>query len=234
MDRGALALQVNEGRAKLVHLPDPPASETVLSRKVDVTLGGDGGATVDWHAEVTGAYAAEYRQRYHSEVSRKQRLTEDLGADLGGLAITSLEAPSLDDVEQPVSLHVRAAAREFGQKTGNQVSLSVGPREHLVRDLAPLSQRRLDVRLPFRSRAESEWTVRLPTATRIVRAPDTADVRGQFGSVTVQVEQLPGAVHVKTVITLERSRIGAVEYPAFRAWCESADRALGQRLVLSK
>jgi cellulose synthase operon protein C len=234
MDRGALALQVNEGNAKLTHLPDPPASETVASRNVDVTLGGDGSALIDWHAEVTGAYAAGYRQRYHSQVSRKQRLAEDLGADLGGLEIQSLDAPGLDDVEHPVSIHVRAKALEFGRKNGSQLSLPVGPSEHLVRDFAPLSQRQLDVRLPFRSRTESEWTVHLPSAMQVVRAPDDTDVRGPFGTATLHVERTPGSVRVRTVVTLDRSRVGASEYPAFRAWCESADRSLGQHIVISK
>ena len=38
MDRAALALQVNEGHPKLVHLPDPPASESVTTKKVEATL----------------------------------------------------------------------------------------------------------------------------------------------------------------------------------------------------
>jgi hypothetical protein len=67
-----------------------------------------------------------------------------------------------------------------------------------------------------------------------VRAPDAADVRGPFGTAEVHVEQVPGRIHVRTVVTLDRSRIAASEYAAFRAWCESADRALGQRVVISK
>jgi hypothetical protein len=32
---------------------------------------------------------------------------------------------------------------------------------------------------------------------------------------------------------MTKTRIGAGEYPAFRAWCEASDRALGQRLTYS-
>jgi hypothetical protein len=38
---------------------------------------------------------------------------------------------------------------------------------------------------------------------------------------------------VKTQVTMTKTRITAAEYPAFRAWCEEVDRALGQRLVVS-
>ena len=40
MDRAALALQVNEGHPKLVHLPDPPASASVTTKKIEATIGG--------------------------------------------------------------------------------------------------------------------------------------------------------------------------------------------------
>jgi hypothetical protein len=234
MDRGALALQINEGHAKLVHLPDPPSAESVTSRKVDVSLAADGTAQVDWRAEVTGASAGSYRQRYHSEVSRKPRLTEDLGGELGGLEIASLEAPNLDDVERPVSLHVRAKARQLARQEGDSMSLPAGPKEHMVRDFAPLSQRKLDLRLPFRSKVEADWTVRLPQTARVSRVPQAASSRSPFGSVTVAVEQTPAAIHVATAVTLDVSRVSAEDYPAFRAWCESVDRALGQRIVISK
>jgi tetratricopeptide (TPR) repeat protein len=234
MDRGALALQINEGHAKLVHLPDPPASETVLSRTVDVTLGESGVAQVDWKTSATGALASSFRVRYQAEVSRKQRLTEDLSSELGGLDILGVEAPGLDDIEQPAFVHVRAKAREMGRKDGDKVSLPAGSREHLVHDFAPLSQRKLDVKIPFRSKSETTWTVHLPPGTEVLRAPLPASVSSEFGTVTVTVENAAGSIQVKTVSTIDRSRISAKEYPAFLAWCESADRALGQRVVVSK
>jgi cellulose synthase operon protein C len=234
MDRGALALQVNEGHAKLVHLPDAPASESVLARKVDVTLGGDGVAQVDWKADVTGALASSFRARYHADASRKQRLAEDLAGELGGLDIATIDAPGLDDVEQPVSLHVRAKAREVGRKDGTTVSLPSGSKEHFVREFAPLSQRKLDVRIPFRSKTETEWTVHVAPGTQVTRAPLPARIESPFGSVVVTVENATSSVTVKTSVSLDRSRVAAKDYPAFRTFCENADRALGQRIVIGK
>ncbi|MGH7328644.1 MAG: DUF3857 domain-containing transglutaminase family protein, partial [Polyangiaceae bacterium] len=66
MDRGALALQVNEGKPKLVHLPDPPASENVMARSLDATLATDGTATLDWKSDIAGAEASSWRARYHA------------------------------------------------------------------------------------------------------------------------------------------------------------------------
>ncbi len=234
MDRSSLALQINEGHAKLVHLPDPPATESVTSRKVDVSLSADGAAQVDWSADVTGANAGFYRQRYHSEVSRKQRLTEDLGGELGGLEIASVDAPDLDEVEKPVSLHVHAKARQMARREGDTLSIPVGPKEHMVHDFAPLSQRKLDVRLPFRAKVETNWTVHLPQGARVLRSTQATSSTSPFGSVRVDVEAGPNTMSVATVVTLDVSRVAATDYPAFRAWCETVDRALGQRIVISK
>ena len=42
MDRGALALQINEGKPKLVHLPEPPPPTASSSKHVEATVGTDG------------------------------------------------------------------------------------------------------------------------------------------------------------------------------------------------
>jgi tetratricopeptide (TPR) repeat protein len=234
MDRGAFSLQINEGHAKLVHLPDAPASESVTSRKLEVIVAADGSAQIDALLTVTGANASGYRQRYHSDVSRKQRITEDLAGDFAGLEVTTVDAPDIDNVEEKVALHVRAKARNLTRKEGDSMSIPLGPREHMVHDFAPLSQRRLDIRLPAMTTTENDWTVRLPPGMHVNRVPQASDVRSPFGDVRVEVEQFSSTVHVKTTVRMDRSRISATEYPALRAWCEAADRSLGPRLVLSK
>ncbi len=234
MDRGALALQVNEGVPKLVHLPDPPASASVTTRKVDVTETADGSALIDWRLTVTGAAAGGYRQRYHVASARKERLAEDLSSELAGLAISQVDASNLNDVEQPVSLRVRARSQELARRERDTLSFPAGPRMHLVRNWAPLSERRLDVRLHSRATTVGDWTLHVPAGMHVVSAPLPADVRTPFGSVRVETESAGTTVHVVTTITLDQTRILAREYAAFRAFCEAGDRALDQRVIVSK
>ena len=203
MDRGALALQVNEGVPKLVHLPDPPASESVTTRKVDVTEAADGSALIDWRLTVTGAAAGGFRQRYHVASARKERLAEDLGSELAGLAISQVEASNLDDLEQPVSLHVRARSQELARRERDTLSIPAGPRTHLVRNWAPLSERRLDVRLHSRATTVGDWTLHLPPGLRVVSTPLPAEVRTPFGSVSVVTEAAGSTVHAVTTIALD-------------------------------
>jgi len=232
MDRGSLAIQINEGKPKLVHLPDPPATESTAVRKLEATVNADGTAQIDWRAEVTGVSAPTWRQRYWAEATRKQRVQEDLSGEFAGLELGAVDAANFEDIEGKVWLHAKAKVPQFGRKEGDRLSLPVGPNDHAVRDYASLSQRRLDVKLRAQSTDETDWTLRIPTGAKIVNAPVKAEGSSPFGSFRVDVDMSGATAHVKTTVTMTKTRIKASEYPAFRAFCESMDRALGQRLVL--
>jgi len=240
MDRGALALQVNEGHPKLVHLPDPPAPESTTTRHVDITESLDGSAQLDWRLSVTGAGAGGFRQRYHVQSSRKERLSEDLGGEFAGLSLTDIDANNLEDIDAPVSLHVHAHSPDLARHDGAALAFPAGPRPHLVRDLAPLSARHLDMRLHAMTTAVSDWVLHAPPGTHVVSAPTAATLDSPFGSVHVTIETSDGpprptdTVHVVTTVVLSQTRVLAKDYPEFRAFCEAGDRLLGQQLVVSK
>jgi tetratricopeptide (TPR) repeat protein len=233
MDRGALALQVNEGAVKLVHLPDPPASASVSTHKLDASLAADGGALLDWRVEVGGVAASEWRIRFHAEATRKRRMQEAIAAILPGSEVTAIDAGNMEDVEQKVTLRVRAKMSQFARTQGDSLSVPLGRKEHMVRDYAPLASRKLDVRLPAQWTEGEDWLVRLPPGARTKNAPAPARGSSPFGSYTVEVDSNAKALHVKTTVTLSRTHIPASEYPAFRAWCEEVDRALGQHATVT-
>jgi transglutaminase-like putative cysteine protease len=234
MDRGAMALQINEGKPKLVHLPDPPASESRTTRKLEAQVGADGSAQIDWQTEVTGVHASAWRARYHAETSRKQRVQEDLAGELPGLSVAGVEAGKLDDVEAPVTLRAKAKVPDLARKEDATFSVPAGPREYLVRELATQSQRKIDLRVGARTTQITEWTLKLPTGAKVSRTPKATQGTSPFGSFDVQVDSTGGTIKVKTTIVIDRARVTAAEYPAFRAFCETADRALGQRVVYGK
>jgi tetratricopeptide (TPR) repeat protein len=232
MDRGAIAMQVNQGQAgqvRLVRLPDPPASASVSTHKLEAALAADGGAQVDWKEGVSGVEASEWRVRFHAESTRKQRVQQMLGAMLPGSEVTTVESGDFEDVEQPVSVHIRAKVPQFARLEGDALSVPLGRREHMVRDFAPLSTRRQDVRMYAQWTEEDDWTVRLPAGAKVRNAPSPASGTSPFGAFAVEVTSEAGSLHVKTTVTLTKTRVVAADYPAFRAWCEQVDRALGQR-----
>jgi tetratricopeptide (TPR) repeat protein len=233
MDRGALALQINEGNAKLVHLPDPPPGASISEHTVDAALATDGSAVIDWRADVTGFEAAEWRVRFHAQSTRTQRAQQMMAGLLPGSEVTSVESGDLEDLEQGVKMRVRGRVPQFARTEGDVLTVPLGRREHMVRDYAPLAARKLDVRMYAQWTQVDEWTVHLPAGARLKSVPVTTSDAGPFGSYAMDVTSDARSVHVKTTVTLSQTRISAGQYPAFRAWCEKVDRALGQRATVA-
>jgi len=232
MDRGAMALEVDEGSVHLVHLPDPPASESVDAHTIEATVGRDGAAQVDWHADVSGVQAAEWRVRFHADATRKQRVQQMLAAILPGSEVAAVEAGDLEDVEQQVKMRVRGRVPQFAVPDGDTMTIPLGRREHMVRNFASLASRKLDVRLLAQFTEQDDWTVRLPAGAKIRSLPSSARSSGPFGSYELDVEAARNVLRARTIVTLRKTRVPAAEYAAFRSWCEEVDRALGQRAIV--
>jgi hypothetical protein len=238
MDRGAVALQINEGKPKLVRLPQPPAEDTSVRRKIDVTLAADGTAQVGVDAQVSGAYAPDWRVRYMAEGTRRDRAARDLSSEFGTMELLAgkpgLEMNDLEDIEQPVRLRAKGKTQSFARREGDVFSLPSAPVQDLAADYASLSSRKLDLLLPALSTREDEWVVRLPAGMKVIRAPLALQKDTPFGKFEIAVEQGPGRVTVKSSLALKKARITPAEYAEWRLFCEAVDRAFGQRIVVSK
>jgi tetratricopeptide (TPR) repeat protein len=239
MDRGAVGLQINEGHAKLVHLPQPPAEASVTRRKLDLTLAPDGSAQFALDVTVSGAYAPEWRQRYLSDGFRRERAQRDLAGELGAFELTpgkaGLELSDLDDEEQPVRLRARGKAQAFARRDGESLVVSAGPTHKLVADYASLSNRRLDVDLHALTQRDDEWTIHLPPGMKIIRSTVPAQLDSPFGRFTISFEDAgPGKVVVRSSLAFKKARVTPAEYPAWRTFCEAVDRAFGQSFVVSR
>jgi tetratricopeptide (TPR) repeat protein len=233
MDRGAMALQINEGVAKFVRLPNPPAVASVSTHRIDASLSTDGAAQLDWRVEVSGVSAPEWRVRFHAAATRNQRMQQAIDAILPGSEVTGVEAGNLEDVEQKVSLRVRGRAPQFARLEGDAFAVPLGRKEHMIRDYAPLANRKLDVRLSAQWTEEDDWTVHLPPLAKVRTAPASARGTSPFGSYALDVESTGNVLRVRTTVSLVKTRIAVAEYPAFRAWCEEVDRVLGLRATVT-
>jgi hypothetical protein len=152
---------------------------------------------------------------------------------LPGSEVTALETSNLEDVEQKVTVHVRGQVPEFARSDRDVLSVPLGRKEHMVRDYAPLSERKLDVRLFAQWTQVDDWSVRLPPGAKVKSSPSPASGSSPFGSYTLESDVNGAVLHARTTVTLAKTRITASEYPAFRAWCEEVDRQLGQRATVT-
>jgi tetratricopeptide (TPR) repeat protein len=235
MDRGAFALQINEGHPKLVHLPMAPADASEARRKIDVQLAADGSAQVGVDAEVSGVFAVDWRQRYWAEGTRRERATRDLASDFGPIELAGkVDLAEIEDVEQPVHFKARGRAASFARKEGDTLSVAAGPALRLSAQYASLSTRKLEVVLQALTKRDEEWTVHVPAGMKVVASPVPQQVDSPFGTFSIAVEQTAGKVVVKSRLALKKSRIAPADYAGFRDFCEAVDRAFGQRVVVGK
>jgi hypothetical protein len=236
-DRGALALVVEEsGKGKLLHLPDPDADATRRTRRIEATLSPDGVAQLDVKVETSGALAAESRQRYHAKATRRERLARDLSGEFAGFELSpgnaGLEMNDLEDIEQPVKTHAKGRAASMGRHDGNELTIPIGPTGRLVPAYASLSSRKQDIRMHVRSTLEDELIVHLPPSLKVKTLPEPVTEKSPLGRLSVSAEANGNTVTVKTRVAFDKTRITPKEYGEWRAFCEAADRAFAQRLVV--
>lgn len=238
MDRGAIGLQVNEGKPKYVKLPDPPPELSVSKRHVDVTLALDGSATIATDLQVTGAYAPDWRRRYLAEGTRRERATQDLAGDFGPMEVapgrTGVDATNIDDVEQPVRLRVKGKATSFARREDDTLSVPANIAPRLVAELAPSSKRMLDVVIGALTTRDEEWVVKVPAGAKLQKVPAPQKIDSPFGHFELSSEQVPGKVTVRTSLSFKKVRVTPAEYAQFRTFCEAVDRAFNQRIVVGK
>ena len=238
MDRNAFALQINEGKAKLVRLPQPGVDASSLKRQVEVTLAADGSAQLSSDTTVTGVFAPEWRMRYLAEGTRRDRLTRDLASDFGPVELAtgkgSLDTSDMDNEEEAVHVKAKAKASAFARKEGDTLSAPAGPLRHLAASLASQSGRTQDIVVGPLNTHEETWSIKLPAGTKATRVPLPLSMDTPYGSFAIKVEDAGGKVTVKSTLTFKKARILPGEYQGWRAFCEAVDRAFGQRVVVGK
>jgi tetratricopeptide (TPR) repeat protein/transglutaminase-like putative cysteine protease len=237
MDAGGLALLVNKGDSKLVHLPELDPKKNVGRRTITAAVSANGDAKLDLAYETTGANASDWRRRYHAESTRRDRINSDLGREFPGFEIQAgnagITASDLENLEQPVKLEVKGTARGFARKEGGSLSMAVTPSVRLTSTYASLSSRTQDVRIVSFSTVDDTFVIKLPAGKKLESAPPDAKGSSPFGSYSVEVEKTPAQVTVKSRVELRTGRVTPQQYPAFKKFCEDVDRALGGRLVVS-
>jgi hypothetical protein len=133
-----------------------------------------------------------------------------------------------------VHLKVRGKSPGLVRRDGTTLSVPVGPAMRLTAEFASLSTRTQDLVLPALTSREEEWTIKLPAGTKVTREPSPMNVDGPFGTVAVSFESSAGKLVVKSSLSFKKPRIKPAEYAAWRTFCETVDRAFGQRVLVNK
>lgn len=236
LDLGALGLQVNDGKAKLVNVPFPPPDKNFIEREIHARVAKSGESKLTLDYRTAGYTAAELRRQYHAESVRRERINHDIGGELPGFVIApgaqGLTTSNLDDATEPVHIHLEGSAPSYARRESSTLSLAVTNSYRLTPSYASLSQRRQDVRLLAPAELRDIFVVELPPGAKIVSQPETTKLDGPFGWVTIDVKKEGDRVTVTSRIGLRAERVAPADYPAFKRFCEDGDRALSARLVV--
>jgi len=236
MDIGALGLLVNEGNTEITHVPNVAPEKNFVRREVKAQISKGGEAKLEFDYETGGFNAPQWRSQYQSEATRDERINNDLGREFPGFEIAAgnqgIVTSDLSRVEEPVKIKVRGSAPSFARHEGNQLSMAVTNSFRLTPNYASLSQRRHDVRLLAFSTLEDRYSIKLPVGSKVVSAPSNVTQDGPFGSYFVKVQTDHDQVTVESRLIVKVDRVTPKDYPAWKSFCEAADRALSPRLVI--
>jgi hypothetical protein len=234
LDRAALALRISAGAGVLTRLPDPSETESVIDRTLSVELSADGALRFSARLSNRGVFASEWRQRYHSDSTRRDRVAEDLSGMLGPVRLDAgragLEASDLDAIEQPVTIAAQGTGKAGAEAGGWVIPLGSG--FEMVARFATRPTRTEDVLVGPRRQLVQRFTVKLPAGTSLRSGPRPVRLDTPFGRFRLELAQQGDEITVLTELTLTRSRIAVADYSAWRQLCQQIDAVGEPRLLV--
>lgn len=234
MDQRALGLIVKDGAAELVRLPTIAPDKNVVARTLKAVLQKNGRAQLEFAYQTTGNAAASYRNRYESKGTLKERLSEDMAAELPGFEINgdSIRTSDLSDIESPVEMSFLGVAPRFARLEGDLLNLGVTINSRLTADYASLSSRQHDVRIVGFSNRKQTVELTIPDGFSVQSAPTSVSKDTPFGRYRVDYKKEGNKITVESELFLKVDRVNPQDYVAFRRFSAEVDRAFEAPLVL--
>jgi len=233
-DQGVMVLQVGPRGARLAQTPVLPSARNRAQRRWQVTMEADGSADVHEELTLTGQAAPEWREHYQTAGEREERYGKAFSARSPGARVLSVEMPGIEDRNRPVTILAHAAVPGLGERTaGDGLKLGLGTREvDLARTYARLSARRSALVLAYPWQHAEEIDYRFPAGFELTHVPASRRIDSPFGQFDLRVERLgPGEVRVTGTLDVQRDRVSAEEYPAFRRFLASVDSMMAEKIT---
>ncbi|MFY3746518.1 DUF3857 domain-containing protein [Anaeromyxobacter sp. Red801] len=231
-DRGATVLVVNpDGKPRFTTVPEALPEQNRGETRFDVALAADGSASVRGAWRVSGADAPTYRRAYLVEEQRRAQLEQSFNRSFPGVRVASVTASDLTRLEDDVTMQFTLEVPRFARPDGAGLRFSpFGATRGWGESWAALSSRRHD--LDLGSPSETVFTYRhtLPAGWRIAELPDGDAARSPYASFEVRYRRDGAALVAEARVRLEKGRIPARDYPAFRELTGRIDRAFARKV----
>jgi transglutaminase-like putative cysteine protease/Tfp pilus assembly protein PilF len=227
MDQGALALIVEDGgKTRWVTLPVDKPEQNIMRQTLVVDLSGEQ-PVVEATAYATGANAVYWRSVFEEVQRRSEALERELAATYPGAHVRQATFSPLRDLERPVELTYSFTGGQFVREAGaRRYIYPLGAPKDLLAAYAKQSKRDQDLvlRVPF----VNEMTVRykLPANAAFGALPRGSALTTPFGSFKLDYAMQGAELLVTSRYSIDRVRITAAEYPAFRQYVSEITAAL--------
>jgi cellulose synthase operon protein C len=237
-DQGVMVLRVSPTNVTLAETPVLPAAANRGARTWKVDVDGEGGARIAETLTLTGQAAPEWRSHYQTPGERQERFAKVWSGRYPGARVDKLEFEGIEDRNHPVTVRSEVQVPRIGEvRAGHELFLPVTARDaDFVRSYARLSRRRYELQIAYPWQHEETLTFRIPEGWRVTRQPAARHDHSGFGrfDLDVSLAEDGRSLQVRSLIQVDKNRISAEEYPAFRKFLGGIDGALGDRIVLGK
>jgi hypothetical protein len=245
-DQGVMVLRVGPRGSHLDQTPVLPAARNRAERRWEVALNADGSADVREKLTLTGQAAPEWREHYQTKGERSDRYGKALSARNPGAQLLSVDMPGIEDRNRPVTVLSHATIPGLAEQTADKaLRLTLGTHEvDLARTYARLSQRKSPLVLGYPWQHDEQIVYQFPPRFEVTHLPASRRIDSPFGHFDLQVRQHGAtakdvekdATESTTVVVtgdldVERDRVSAAEYPAFRRFLAEVDSAMAERIT---
>jgi len=236
-DQGVQVVVVeNGGHSTFRTTPIHPASSNTST--LDFTVDLDAARTrVDVKGEVTGDFAAGWRQRYQTVETRKEVFLQTLGQDFAGARIERLDLSDLSKLEQPVSMSYQFTGARLTEVSPAGLRLLPALRPaRLAQRLATLATRTLPLEPGFPFVDDETFHITLPTGWKAGQLPAATRIQSPFGDFSFEIKAGPdkggrATLEAHMRLQLDAHRVDVADYAAFHAWLQKIDRTLETAVV---
>lgn len=182
---------------------------------------------------VTGQECSWIRARYQDPATLREKLEKDLSPSFPGTRLDGASSQGIAEFSSPVKLRVEGRFGQAARPEGKgRVSLPLWMgRLDLSSSVASLEERDLPLVLDFAWEQAYDVFYAVPAGATAEPPPEVHE-ETPFGTLDRTVTVESGGLRAVTRIRLAVTRVEAADYPAFRAFCQRADRLAGERLRL--
>jgi len=197
---------------------------------------------------------AHWENVYQTKGERSDRYGKALSARNPGAQLLSVDMPGIEDRNRPVTVLAHANIPGLAERTPDKtLRLTLGTHEvDLARTYARLSERKSPLVLGYPWQHDEQIVYQIPPRFEVTHLPASRRIDSPFGHFDLQVRrqeaarpspragakaasggQTGGATTVVVTgdLDIERDRVSAAEYPAFRRFLAEVDSAMAERIT---